>query len=56
MPTTLSSIKTCGRCNVRYDWQKSASTLRMTYCGSLCEFADLGFTIDGLIRTQRAHT
>jgi len=26
----------------------------MTYCGSLCEQADLGFTIDALLRVERA--
>jgi len=25
----------------------------MTYCGSLCEKADLGFTIDALIHVER---
>jgi hypothetical protein len=26
----------------------------MTYCGSLCEQADLGFTIEALLRYERA--
>ena len=48
------NIRVCARCGLRYDWRKSASsTLKMTYCGSLCERADLGFTIDALIHTQR---
>jgi hypothetical protein len=56
MPTTLSEpvdlghIKTCRRCGQRYDWRRSPSTcLKMTYCGSLCERADLGFTIEALV-------
>lgn len=48
------NIKVCARCGLRYDWRKSASTtLKMTYCGSLCEKADLGFTIDALIHIER---
>ncbi len=48
------NIKVCARCGLRYDWRKSASsTLKMTYCGSLCERADLGFTIDALIHFER---
>jgi hypothetical protein len=43
-------IRICGRCGVPYDWRRSASaSLKMTYCGSLCETADLGFTIEGLM-------
>ena len=60
MATTLSStidqanIKSCRRCGVRYDWRRSpSSSLKMTYCGSLCERADLGFTIEALIRSER---
>jgi len=48
-------IKECRRCGLRYDWRRSASTsLKMTYCGSLCENADLGFTIEALLRVERA--
>ena len=50
----LNNIKVCGRCGLRYDWRKSASaTLKMTYCSSLCERADLGFTLDALLRISR---
>lgn len=50
----LNHIKVCARCGLRYDWRKSASsTLKMTYCGSLCERADLGFTIDALVKAER---
>ena len=45
-----SHMRTCERCGVPYDWRRSPSTsLKMTYCGSLCERAGLGFTIDTLI-------
>jgi len=49
------NIKICGHCGIRYDWRRSpSSSLRMTYCGSLCERAALGFTIEALLRTERA--
>jgi hypothetical protein len=47
-------IRECGHCGIKYDWRRSASSsLKMTYCGSLCEMADLGFTIEALIHTER---
>jgi hypothetical protein len=49
----LNNIKVCARCQLRYDWRKSPSSMKMTYCGSLCERADLGFTIEALLRAQR---
>ena len=46
-------IRHCSRCGIAYDWRRSGSTsLKMTYCNSLCESADLGFTIEALIRTE----
>ncbi|HMO96419.1 MAG TPA: hypothetical protein PKD27_09865 [Tepidiformaceae bacterium] len=43
-------MRVCEHCGVPYDWRRSPSTsLKMTYCGSLCERANLGFTIDTLI-------
>jgi len=52
-PTDLSNIKRCGRCGQRYDWRKSpSSTLKMTYCSSLCERADLGFTLEALLKFE----
>lgn len=43
-------IRICGRCGQTYDWRRSpSSSLKMTYCGSLCEKADLGFTIETLL-------
>jgi hypothetical protein len=50
---SLSNIKVCARCGLRYDWRKSPSTLKMTYCGSLCEAGDLGFTVDALLKLQK---
>ncbi len=49
----LDNIKICARCGLRYDWRKSPSSmLKMTYCSSLCEKADLGFTIEALLRHE----
>lgn len=50
----LNHIKVCGRCGLRYDWRKSPSSMKMTYCSSLCEKADLGFTLEALLRYERA--
>ena len=48
-------IRTCERCAVPYDWRRSTSrSLRMTYCSSLCETADLGSTIEGMLAVSRA--
>jgi hypothetical protein len=44
-------LRTCKRCGLSYDWRRSpSSSLKMTYCGSLCEHADLGFTLEALLR------
>lgn len=50
----LNHIKVCARCSLRYDWRKSPSTLKMTYCSSLCEAGDLGFTVESLLKAERA--
>ena len=50
----IDNIRVCARCGLRYDWRKSPSTtLKMTYCSSLCEKADLGYTIEALLRYER---
>ncbi len=51
-PTTPEShMRTCERCGLRYDWRKSPSELlKMTFCGSLCERAALGYTLEALLR------
>lgn len=47
------NIRHCSRCGIAYDWRRSSSSsLKMTYCNSLCEAADLGFTIEALLRTE----
>ncbi len=52
---SLANIKVCARCGLRYDWRKSpSSSLKMTYCSSLCEKADLGFTLEALLRHEKA--
>lgn len=50
----LNHIKVCARCALRYDWRKSPSTLKMTYCSSLCEAGDLGFTMEALMKLEKA--
>lgn len=51
---SMDNIRVCARCGLRYDWRKSPSTtLKMTYCSSLCERADLGYTIEALLRVER---
>ncbi len=43
-------MRVCQHCALPYDWRRSPSgSLKMTYCGSLCEKADLGFTIETLL-------
>lgn len=47
----MSDMRTCRRCLCAYNWRRSpSSSLKMTYCGTLCEKADLGFTIEALIK------
>lgn len=48
-------IRNCTRCGIAYDWRRSSSSsLKMTYCNALCEHADLGFTIESLLRRESA--
>ncbi len=43
-------MRVCQHCQVPYDWRRSPSgSLKMTYCGSLCEKAHLGFTMEALL-------
>ncbi|GMV86200.1 MAG: hypothetical protein AMXMBFR80_20550 [Dehalococcoidia bacterium] len=47
-----TNMRTCQHCGLPYDWRRSPSgSLKMTYCGSLCERAELGFTIESLLGT-----
>ncbi len=45
---TTTSLRTCLHCGVPYSWGRSPACLKMTYCGSLCEKADLGFSLEQL--------
>lgn len=50
-----NNIRNCGHCALPYDWRRStSSSLKMTYCGTLCERADLGFTIESLMHAERS--
>jgi hypothetical protein len=42
----------CERCRAPYHPESSASSLRNTFCGTLCEQAALGFSIVGFIRSD----
>lgn len=47
-----TALRTCKRCDTPYAWHRSPASLKMTYCGSLCENADLGFSLEALERWQ----
>jgi hypothetical protein len=47
------ALRTCTRCGAPYAWNRSPASLKMTYCGSLCEKADLGFSLEQLERAER---
>lgn len=52
--SSFDNIRVCERCGIRYDWRNSPSgSLKMTYCGSLCEHAALGFTIEAALKNER---
>ncbi len=42
----------CQRCGVPYMHSKSTSALVLTYCGVLCETADLGFSLVALEKME----
>ncbi len=49
------NLRTCKRCGLVYDWRHSpSSSLKMTYCGSLCEMGDLGFTLEAMLQMPPA--
>ena len=55
MKSQEEAIRVCLRCGIRYDWRRSpSSSLKMTYCGTLCEKSELGFTIESLLRAEKA--
>lgn len=53
-PTPITgNIRHCAHCGIPYDWRRStSSSLKMTYCGTLCEKGDLGFTIETLLEMK----
>ena len=50
--STVALIR-CKRCGTPYHFSKSTASLKLTYCNALCERADLGFTIEALLKAQR---
>lgn len=38
-------ITECKRCNTPYQTDKSKSSLKLTWCGVLCEIGDLGYVL-----------
>lgn len=48
----METLVNCQHCSTPYHWHKSSSTLKLTYCGSICERSNLGFTIAGLTNLQ----
>ncbi len=50
--TNTLALRTCLHCGVPYSWGRSPASLKMTYCGSLCEKADLGFSLEQLERLR----
>ena len=50
---TAQPLQTCRHCRIPYSWLRSPASLKMTYCGSLCEQADLGFSLEALERYER---
>jgi len=47
------NVRTCSNCHVRYEWKRSGSALKFTYCSILCEQGGLGFTIEAAIKMER---
>ncbi len=43
-------LTTCRRCGIPYTAEKNHSSLRLSYCGVLCEVAELGFVIDQFLK------
>ena len=47
---SLANLYHCHNCGSTYDWRKSTSALKMTWCNTLCEYSELGTTIETLLR------
>jgi hypothetical protein len=52
MLTTELVLMECKRCKIRYDWTKSSSELKMSYCGILCQIGAEGFTLAALMNLE----
>ena len=53
-PMQTQDRRTCQRCRAHYDWKRSTTTsLKMTYCTTLCEKGALGFTLDTVLQGIR---
>lgn len=44
----MEELKRCQRCGGKYEWKKSNSALKMTYCGLSCEIGGLGWSLEAL--------
>ena len=44
-----NAMKVCLNCSTIYDWRKSKSVLRMSYCNILCENRGLGFSLESVL-------
>ena len=40
----------CQKCHNSYDWKTSKSSVKMTYCSTVCEVLALGFHLSSLER------
>lgn len=52
MFTTDIVMRECQRCHVKYDFSRSTSELKLTYCGILCQIGDLGFSLEALLTME----
>jgi hypothetical protein len=49
--TTLSTMRTCQHCGIRYDFTKpNTSSLKLTWCSELCEGNDLRYSLKAFER------
>lgn len=48
----MNTLALCRHCMTPYHPDRSHSGLKLTYCGILCEAANLGFTLDSIIKME----
>jgi hypothetical protein len=48
------NLRTCQHCGVPYTWMRSRGSLKMAYCGPLCEQAHLGFSLEAPERYEHS--